>query len=334
VGGNEVFIKRPTEVFAYDHVQEGFLLITQQQSFAATAARPLDTFAGMTGNDPEFMKFGRAIFDSDELIDKIYEVYLSMIARGWYSPAGQKIDVADFGSGYVRGFYLPCTDRVVFSGQVDTKNDTIPDYAGIVLFSESSGPVFCISQKKQLLPRGVSSLPFTTPCALTLIFREKEKERSVKKMDGAEVCVTNFYFSVSTGGLIVPARRPFFEEEAGISAALCQVAAATINAEEDKRHIWLVKTNEDTGVAKTPLELGVDAEQVKSLFYARSLPITSSGRKRPILHWVRAHKRRLQDGIDIDISKHLRGIEHFEMGGFNFDICQPTKKAAKYAKAH
>ena len=311
-------------------------MVAQQQSFAATASRQFDMFSGMTGSDPEFMKFGRAIFDSDELIDKIYEVYLSMIGKGWYSQAGQNIDVADFGEGYVKGFYLPCTDRVVFSGQVDMKNDSIPNYAGIVLFSPESGPVFCISQKKKRFPQGVSNIPFTTPCALTLMFKEKDKVRSVRKMESAEVSVANFYFSVSQGGFVVPARRPFFEDgnSAGISAAFCQIAAATINAEEDKRHIWLVGTEEETIGIKTPLQLGVDAEQVKSLFYARSLPVTESGRKRPILHWVRSHKRRLQDGIDIDISKHLRGIERFEMGGFNFDISQPTKEAVRNAKTH
>lgn len=305
-----------------------------QKSFGASASRQFDMFAGMAGGDPEFMKFGRAIFDSEELIDKIYEVYLSMMGRGWYSQRGQAIEITDFGEGYLKGFYLPCTDRVVFSGQVDLTNDRIPSYAGIVLFSPESGPVFCISQKRARLPQGISNIPFTTPCSLTLMFKERTRDRAARKMEEAEIAVSNFYFSISGGGAIVPARRPFFEdgESAGLSAAFCQIAAATINAEEDKRHIWLVGTEEETIGVKTPLQLGVDAEQVKSLFYARSLPVTETGRKRPILHWVRSHKRRLQDGIDVDIAKHLRGVEAFDMGGFSFRITQPTKGGS--ANAH
>ena len=71
---------------------------------------------------------------------------------------------------------------------------------------------------------------------------------------------------------------------------------------------------------------GVHEEQVKSLFYARDLPLTDTGRKRPILHWVAAHRRRIKEGIDIDVRKHMRGITGFEMFGTKFEIGVPEKK--------
>ena len=97
--------------------------------------------------------------------------------------------------------------------------------------------------------------------------------------------------------------------------------AAIIGFYQDKKYLWNVTANE--GYAKATF--GVYPEEIKSLFYARSLPLTAMGRKRPILHWVAAHRRRLKSGIEIDIDKHLRGINDFVFNGTKFSITQPTK---------
>jgi hypothetical protein len=65
---------------------------------------------------------------------------------------------------------------------------------------------------------------------------------------------------------------------------------------------------------------------VKSLFFARELPITDTGRKRPILHWVRAHKRRIAERIEIDIEKYMRGTATMIMQGVEFEITKPQKR--------
>jgi len=96
-----------------------------------------------------------------------------------------------------------------------------------------------------------------------------------------------------------------------------------ISLSQDRRHLWNVTAKE--GIAKTIF--GVYQEQIKSLFYARDLPISKTGRKRPILHWVESHKRRLRNGTDIEIESHLRGVTKFEMGGTDFEITRPIKKA-------
>ena len=95
----------------------------------------------------------------------------------------------------------------------------------------------------------------------------------------------------------------------------------------DRLFIWNIETQEPNTELGIPalVTFGVEAEMVKSLVYARSLPVTESGRKRPILHWVRAHQRRMQDGVDVDIEKFLRGITEFDMGGLNFRITRPVK---------
>jgi hypothetical protein len=93
---------------------------------------------------------------------------------------------------------------------------------------------------------------------------------------------------------------------------------------QDRKHLWNVMASE--GIAKATF--GVYEEQIQSLFYARDLPTTATGRKRPILHWVASHRRRIKNGTHVKIKKHLRGINKFEMGGTLFEISRPVKKRA------
>jgi hypothetical protein len=90
---------------------------------------------------------------------------------------------------------------------------------------------------------------------------------------------------------------------------------------DDMRHQWRITAmNEDTRVV-----VGAYAENVKSLLFARSLPMTPTGRKRPILHVVSAHRRRLKEGTDIDISMFLRGTREIEMNGTLFKVDAPQR---------
>lgn len=89
----------------------------------------------------------------------------------------------------------------------------------------------------------------------------------------------------------------------------------------DRHHSWGITAQEHGA----KVNLGCMLEEVKSLFYARSLPVTETGRKRPIIHLVESHKRRIKSGIDIDVKSHLRGINQIEMGGTLFKINPPTR---------
>ena len=99
----------------------------------------------------------------------------------------------------------------------------------------------------------------------------------------------------------------------------------TIGLYEDRKYLWNVTAKESSAKAT----FGVYPEQIKSLFYARELPMTETGRKRPILHWVAAHNRRIKSGIDIDIEKHLRGVNEFVYQGTKFSITRPLKNLSK-----
>lgn len=101
--------------------------------------------------------------------------------------------------------------------------------------------------------------------------------------------------------------------------------AATIQLYQDRRFLWNVTANE--GIAKATF--GVYPEQIKSLFYSREIPLTETGRKRPILHWVNCHTRRLKNGHQIDIEKYLRGANEFVYHGTKFIITRPIKEMKK-----
>lgn len=75
--------------------------------------------------------------------------------------------------------------------------------------------------------------------------------------------------------------------------------------------------------AATSVTLEANSESVKSLLYARSAPLTDSGRKRPILHLVRCHRRRVKEGIDVDVESFLRGTRQVDMGGTVFTVNPP-----------
>jgi hypothetical protein len=105
------------------------------------------------------------------------------------------------------------------------------------------------------------------------------------------------------------------------------LTALAVSAEADSKNLWHVRAFErDGGFLTGNIRFGVYGEHIKSLFFARDLPLTETGRKRPILHWVSAHKRRLQSGKDIDIDKYLRGSRILTIGGTEFIITKPCEK--------
>lgn len=116
---------------------------------------------------------------------------------------------------------------------------------------------------------------------------------------------------------------PHWLEETGAWAAVVLQFLA------DRRFCWSISAQEKVARA----HLGCMQEEVKSLLYARSLPMTATGRKRPILHLVQAHKRRLKNGTDVDVSTFLRGQQVVEIGGTVFRVNPPASIAPDVSTA-
>jgi hypothetical protein len=280
--------------------------------------------------EKEFLLVGDDLILSEELTNKLYEFYLALITTGWVGTKGLG-SVADVGEAYRNGFYYPCVERVVLTGQVDLVNDYLPEYAGLVITDVEGEHHFASMRQVKLLYGFAAPIAGTTYIG-TWFYRGHVDRADRKKVGADAMKTTSFPFVVSKlNGKILPCRWLQRGEDAtnrvaSIGAAFAVDAAATINAWSDRRHLWNVETEEPIiSRMATPFRLGVSEEHVKSLFYAREAPLTESGRKRPILHWVRAHQRRLKAGVDIDVRKHMRGIIEFEMDGFPFRITSPVK---------
>ena len=106
-------------------------------------------------------------------------------------------------------------------------------------------------------------------------------------------------------------------------------ASITLQSLSDRRFCWTITAQETFAKA----HIGCMQEEIKSLLYARSLPMTATGRKRPILHLVESHKRRMKSGTDVDVSAFLRGQQVVEIGGTVFSVNPPIALAQSVSMA-
>lgn len=134
--------------------------------------------------------------------------------------------------------------------------------------------------------------------------------------------IQDWYTDRITGRNIHFKNRPVIENNTGNQYDYFTVySSVCIQIFQDRRYLWNVCAHD--GIAKATF--GVYPEQIKSLFYARDLPQTDSGRKRPILHWVQSHQRRMKSGTEVDVEQYLRGTHEFVMNGTKFKITNPMK---------
>jgi hypothetical protein len=221
------------------------------------------------------------------------------------------------------GAYFAPSDRVSDPSCVDLHMDGLPSMASWTECYEDTGDDLNAYVRMRFLrrinklPRGMFSLTSGRPIAYyEFMFQAPRNDK-----DGAYL--TKFYATIDSKGKVYVGKSKngyIFgrEEEETITGNV----AVTIQLWEDRKYLWNVKTIDADSATVT---VGVYPEQIKSLFYSRNLPISDSGRRRPILHWVQSHRRRMKEGIDVDIEKHLRGTESFEMGGSVFTITNPIK---------
>lgn len=235
--------------------------------------------------------------------------------------------ILDYAALPIYGVRFPWKDRITFGSEIDLVNDQLCDMAVIGL-TRNIKDVFAsaVYACKVLLtdtPKHKALAGAIAIYRVGWINGVSSLSRSVCRGEkgGIESLTQSAYAGVMPDGCCVgckPNGQPSFWG-AG-------VLAYVQGMHNDRRYFWDVQATEefwDGLPAKA--HFSIDKEYVKSLFYARSLPETDKGRLRPILHWVRAHKRRMKEGIDIDINKHLRGIDAFNMHGLNFSINAPRK---------
>ena len=239
------------------------------------------------------------------------------------------------------GPYMPSKSRFVYCdvakdfGFFDIKNDKLPDI-GCFGFNniphqkdraedEYNGYFTCMLIRKtehlgKLWHRKANGALFEM---LVLSFGTDSKisgERRYFTVKPNGEVVSCFAQTNNVKGSLPGVRQSMVQTEPEILHQTQQWASLTLQFLSDKRFCWSITAQEE----KAKAELGCMYEEIKSLLYARNLPLTATGRKRPILHLVRAHKRRLEKGIDIDIKEFLRGTRQVEMNGTKFTVNPPA----------
>ena len=69
--------------------------------------------------------------------------------------------------------------------------------------------------------------------------------------------------------------------------------------------------------------IALDAYQ--EAFALRDAPLTPSGRKKAIVHWVSKHLRRSREGRAHEVRRHTRGLEQFVIDGFTVRLSPNDK---------
>lgn len=282
----------------------------------------------------EFDTFGQDVLDSEELTNVVCRSFCALMAKNYVSnPWGcyEGFDV-DLGRLVVHGLYVPCVKRVAYTCQVDQRNDGLPWHAAVLFPNHKSEIEIHQLRRVDRFPIGMAAVSPGTRFRHVVWSREEFVNRREKRhyLSEKDVLVAyDAYLTVTPDDRVVHglATRVKWQRHPLWNAVTTVWPSIVFNAWGDRHCLWQVRTTEEVAAGvPTPLTLGVSPEHVKSLFYARNLPVTETGRKRPILHWVKAHARRMAEGTDVDVRKHLRGITEFDMDGMHFQIVSPEKK--------
>jgi hypothetical protein len=283
----------------------------------------------------EEIKESISILDSEELVNKAYEGLLTVLSL---YPEGKGLECyslnheqgidGDIFTPLITGLYIPGSKRLYWAGHVDVSVDLIMERGSVYLEPPDDCDYSFVSVvEMDKFPKHIyNGDPSSRHLfkVITVYFYKKQFQKEKGKV-GKTTC----YFSISQDGSIYQAVDTHFI--ARIFREQYETGPGAISLLADRLYIWNIETREPNTSFGFPamVTFGIEMEMVKSLVYARSLPLTESGRKRPILHWVRAHQRRMKDGIEIDIEKFLRGVTGFNMGGLEFGITRPIKTPKK-----
>ena len=233
------------------------------------------------------------------------------------------------------GLYFMAPDRVVDPGPIDLRNDGLPSYAILSLVTnlteeEAAEQKIVRDYLRIISLKRIEKIP--PPFLLPGYGVAKYMAYTVGVQPKGGCYYLKRPFVVGDDGSIIPCnhmrwngfktvRERLDKVDPSEYEVITKLGACCISGWQDRRFVWNLEATDGNQKAM----FGVYPAEVKSLFYSRKEPITVTGRLKPILHWVRSHRRRLKRGIDINIDDHLRGSNKFVMDGYEFKISRPEK---------
>lgn len=285
-----------------------------------------------------------SILDSEDLIDTAYNGLLHCLE--WFPGGGTTIPCVvvtgnksslkemDHFYSFIDGIYYPGIKRNYWYGSFDIHVDDVPDHCCVWVDTEkhSSLEYVVVNKVRQFPPKVSCGIKEKNIAHIFKTSYVAMPDRNREIIPDPLVYVS--YFAMEKDGSIWtaidmrkfreynPHSMTFFDNNDG-----AHFGPGALSLTADQKYLWMVETKEKTnwGV-DAKVKFGLDAEMVKSLFFARESPLTETGRKKPILHWVSEHKRRIKENIEIDIEKYLRGTTTMFMGNMEFNITSPIKK--------
>ena len=282
--------------------------------------------------------------DDEDLVEKAYDGLLATMDLVNFDKKKGHIELStingnrkrdfDVFSPIVDGIYIPGSKRDYWAGFVDPVDHPLPKNGCVYI-----EPRFQDVKFEFITVKKIDRLPSKIVCSCketkhlyktfnTYIFKDLLRKPLIEEG----------YFGIDERGSVYTAvDRLKLREASNYGWYLTDLlnrevqnardyATGAISLLADRKYLWNIKTIEPiTPKINAIINFGVEKDMVKSLIFARDNPLTESGRKRPILHWVQSHKRRIKNKIKVDVRKHLRGITEFKLGELSFEITNPTK---------
>jgi hypothetical protein len=278
-----------------------------------------------------------ASWDSDLFEDQVARTVIAL-----YERAGKVresdwpgLSESELRSARERGAYVQHPNRPVFDDELDAPLDSL--YQGLFLESHGRGgsadpapnaPVpnglyasLSLLKRAPSIPAPFYPVSPGTPYCFAGITAwedgalETEKNYFTVRGKQISVCAIDAYRTKRWNHH----HRPPVLNGLSLAEDVVRRVTFTANTISDRMHQWGIFCNE----SQVKVEMQCYHEEIKSLLYARSLPLTATGRKRPILHLVAAHRRRMREGVEIEIDTFLRGVRKVEMGGAVFEVRAP-----------
>lgn len=255
----------------------------------------------------------------EECVTKgIIALYETKIERSSYGRQWSQIKEEDLARVRRKGLFIPAPDRI-WMRCPDPMYD-LPSAGCFALTKEVNDPdaiqSYCrINYFKRIdrLHGSVNRFGPGVPYQLISLFPQSTAEG---------MFAARTYFTVPGAGHSPILAEPKFNRCAPDERMRLQILLGVgMFLTTDARNQWTVTAHTDVST----VSVGAYAGVVKSLLYARELPVTASGRKRPILHLVDAHKRRIKSGIDINVKTFLRGTREIEMNGMKYTVQAPQR---------
>ena len=285
------------------------------------------------------------IWETGEVEEKIFNSLYGLAEESFWNPSfGGNVGFRDIFMSKAIGCYFPPKGRAFYTDTIDVKNDGLP------IFSHLSGidDFFYYGQKEDI-PTVSSCTIYPIKCLPKMVrgphgcryyklvfwkFYENGSPQTFAfeinpfdKDNKVDTVIWNDYVAVNPkNDAVIPCfhKNPIRQlNREFVKFLFC----TTVSSESDRRFLWNVSLYyRFSKEFNMWIDFGVHEEHVKSLFFARDTPLSNTGRKRPIQHWVSSHQRRVRDGIKINIAQYLRGITEFKMYGYDFLIISPRKR--------